>query len=85
MCVYSFTGGGMILLKHLSRQFDIDPYQLRKLLRAQGYEPLNRRWRWEDGDNTLEDIRLYLKSISSGSTTNSSARSILPDGGPGTR
>lgn len=63
----------MVLLKHLCREFDIDPYQLRKRLRAAGYAPHNRRWKWEDDDKDLTGIRSYLRDISLSDTTTSSA------------
>ncbi len=57
----------MILLKHLAREYDIDPYKLRQLLRKkfpdlkppEGY----RRWRWEDPQHPdLIKIRAFLKT-----------------------
>lgn len=38
----------MITLKHLARDFSLDPYTLRMALRNAGLQPpSNRRWRWE--------------------------------------
>lgn len=38
----------MITLKHLARDFNVDPYSLRMALRAAGLEPqVNKRWKWE--------------------------------------
>lgn len=39
----------MIVLKHLAREFDVEPYPLRGALRKAGLEPdEKRRWRWPD-------------------------------------
>lgn len=70
----------MVLLKHLCREFNIEPYQLRKRLRARGFIPTNRRWRWQENDPTLTDVRTYLSSSSAGATTSSSGSSPAPHG-----
>lgn len=50
----------MIVLKHLSKTFDIDPYRLRGILRKQfGKHP---RWRWEsEKDPEYKAIVKFLK------------------------
>lgn len=50
----------MIVLKHLSAEFDIDPYKLRTMLRTKF--GLRRRWRWEEDDPMLKKVREFLKS-----------------------
>lgn len=56
----------MITLKHLSREFDIDPYRLRKILRKAFPHQSNQRWEWQPDDKELKDIRSYLKDKTNG-------------------
>ena len=37
-----------ITIKHLCREFDLDPYTFRQQLRDDNQKPLNRRWKWPD-------------------------------------
>lgn len=72
----------MIVLKHLAQQFNIDPYTLRHILRRNRYTPNNRRWKWEENDPQLKQIREtlsnYLNSRSSTLTHNTTASSTPP-------
>lgn len=68
----------MIVLKHLAREFDIDPYKLRQTLRAHKYKPSNGRWSWEPNSTQLAEIRSKLTELFSESvapTTTSPAPS----------
>jgi hypothetical protein len=51
----------MILLKHLSRDFDVEPYKLRKILRVEfGH---HRRWQWEnDNHPELKRVKKFLST-----------------------
>jgi methylphosphotriester-DNA--protein-cysteine methyltransferase len=52
----------VVTLKHLSREFDIDPAKLRRMFRRKhGLNP-KRRWRWEEGDKDLVNVRQWLNS-----------------------
>jgi hypothetical protein len=53
----------MIVLKHLAREFNIDPFKLRRMLRDKYGDAKGRRWRWEDSDKELVRIRSYLKTV----------------------
>lgn len=52
----------MIVLKHLARDFDIDPYALRMKLRK--HFGIRRRWRWDpdkpEDQAHLEKVRKFL-------------------------
>lgn len=65
----------MIVLKHLANEFNIDPYNLRQILRKQFGKPSSRRWRWQEDDPNLKATRdflsHYLKSQSSTPTPSS--------------
>jgi hypothetical protein len=60
----------MIVLKHLSRDYNIEPLRLRQLLRSEFGKPKKRRWRWDEDDKRdakqLAKIRAFLKSLSKG-------------------
>lgn len=49
----------MIVLKQLAREFDVDPYKLRMMLRTEF--GVRRRWRWEEEDQDLKKVRVFLK------------------------
>jgi hypothetical protein len=51
----------MITLKHLAREFDLDPFKLRRMLRAEYGTTETRRWRWQEGDVELTKVRTWLK------------------------
>src|SRR4051812_19428430 len=54
----------IITLKHLANEFDIDPFKLRRMFRKrQGNNP-KRRWRWEEGQEELKEVRQWLASQS---------------------
>ena len=56
----------MIVLKHLCREFNIDPAKARALLREKtGYAPTKKRWRWEEGSKELAEARKILKEAKS--------------------
>lgn len=54
----------MIVLKHLSQEFDVDPYPLRMQLRKVFGK--RSRWRWDEANKAelieLEKVRAHLKS-----------------------
>lgn len=54
----------MITLKHLAREFDVDPYQLRMKLRK--HFGIRRRWRWDEATPQdklhLSQVREFLKT-----------------------
>lgn len=55
----------MVILKHLSREYNIEPLQLRQLLRSKfGNAKRGRRWRWnedvKDDMKELKRIRVFL-------------------------
>lgn len=57
----------MILLKHLAREYDVDPRKLRSRLRKKFGK--HSRWQWKDeSDPELVNVRIFL-SQSSGKTT----------------
>jgi methylphosphotriester-DNA--protein-cysteine methyltransferase len=59
----------VVTLKHLSREFDIDPAKLRRMFRRKhGLNP-KRRWRWEEGEKTLTQVREWLKGETSSHRT----------------
>jgi hypothetical protein len=47
----------MITLKHICREFDIDPYPLRQKLRANIPKRKHQRWRWQPDDPELKKVR----------------------------
>lgn len=49
----------MIVLKQLAREYDIDPYKLRAILRDEF--GVRRRWRWEEDEPDLKKVRAFLK------------------------
>lgn len=57
----------MIVLKHLAREFKLEPYKLRQILRKQfgrsTKEGTYRKWKWEnDNDPELLMIRNFLRT-----------------------
>ena len=67
----------VITLKHLARDFDLDPYAMRMAFRAAGLSPqINGRWKWIDEKNpeykkareVARKMSLRLKSSSISST-----------------
>lgn len=56
-------------LKHLAREFDLDPYKLRMALRAADLAPPggeNSHWRWLDKECPhLAECRLVAKKVKS--------------------
>lgn len=52
----------MITLKHLARDFDLDPYRLRMLLRSKFGK--RNRWRWDpDKPDDMKDLETIKKAI----------------------
>ena len=54
----------MITLKHLAREFDLDPYKLRQHLRAHLPHKRNQRWQWTTENPELAKARKIAKSLS---------------------
>lgn len=46
-----------ITLKHICREYDLDPYPLRQKLRANIPHRRNQRWKWEPDDPQLTEVR----------------------------
>lgn len=60
----------MIVLKHLAREFDLDPRKLRQRLRKQF--GTNRRWQWHDEtDPHLIEVKAFLSKQRGSTATNS--------------
>lgn len=53
----------MIVLKHLSREFDIDPYRLRQILRLHKIPKNNGRYQWNENSAQLKKLRSLLGKI----------------------
>lgn len=47
----------MITLKHICREFDLDPYPLRQKLRKHLKHHRNQRWKWNPDDPQLKAVR----------------------------
>ncbi len=65
----------MIVLKHLAREFDIDPYPLRQILRAANIPTTNGRYQWQENDPSLKTTRALLGKLISGSGASTVASS----------
>lgn len=68
----------MIVLKHLAREFDVDPYKLRMFLRANEIPTTKGRYQWEPEDPALKKLRSLLSKRFAGSrstTTTQPAKS----------
>lgn len=52
-----------ITLKHICREFDLDPYQLRQYLRKHTTKAKHQRWKWPDSDPSLTNIRKLAKEL----------------------
>lgn len=55
----------MITLKHICREFDLDPYPLRQKLRAAIPKRKHKRWTWEDDDPELKEVRKVAAQMKS--------------------
>lgn len=53
----------MITLKHLCREFNLDPYPLRQKLRKTLKHKRNQRWQWNDDDPQLSEAREVAKEL----------------------
>lgn len=53
----------MITLKHLCREYDLDPYPLRQALRKQLTHRRNQRWQWQDDDPQLKEARDVAQTL----------------------
>ncbi|RMH22107.1 MAG: hypothetical protein D6698_01740 [Gammaproteobacteria bacterium] len=54
----------MITLKHLCREFNLDPYPLRQKLRKALKHKRNQRWQWSEDDPQLAEARKIAKALS---------------------
>lgn len=53
----------MIVLKHLAREFGLNPPMMRRVLREKfGY---HKRWQWKPDDPELQAVRTFLSSLRS--------------------
>lgn len=55
----------MITLKHVAREYDLDPYALRQKLRSQLEHKPNQRWQWDEKDPNLSKAREIAKGMKS--------------------
>lgn len=63
----------VIVLKHLAREFGLNPPMMRRVLRKKfGY---HKRWQWKDNDPELAKIRQYLSLLHSKKQLSSPASS----------
>lgn len=46
-----------ITLKHICREYDLDAYPLRQVLRAKLPHRRNQRWKWKPDDPQLKQVR----------------------------
>lgn len=53
----------MITLKHIAREFDLDPYRLRQHLRQNLKHRRYQRWQWPDNDPQLTQVRTLAKQL----------------------
>lgn len=53
----------MVTLKHICREFDLDPYTLRQFLRKHTTKQKHQRWKWEENDPALPNIRKLAKEL----------------------
>lgn len=69
-----------IVLKHLAREFNIDPYKLRMTLRANNISTTQGRYSWDENSPSLKTVRKLLTKLLSGSqtTTSTSPENITP-------
>lgn len=49
--------GGCVTLKHVAREFDVAPDKLRRILRSELGLVDGRRWRWDEGSESLMEVR----------------------------
>lgn len=54
-----------ITLKHICREFDIDPYPLRQQLRKVIPKRKHKRWTWEENDPELKEVRKVAAQMKS--------------------
>lgn len=52
-----------ITLKHICREFDLDPYPLRQYLRKHTKKQKHQRWKWSSDDPALSNIRKLAKEL----------------------
>lgn len=58
----------LITLKHLCREFDLDPYTLRQYLRKHlTSHTKHRRWKWQPDDPELKTAKALAKELSNDS------------------
>ncbi len=54
----------LITLKHICREFDLEPYPLRQYLRKHmTTHKRNQRWKWEPKSEQLTEARLLAKQL----------------------
>lgn len=55
----------MLVIKHLAREFDIDPYDIRLALRASGLKkPKGEHWKWPDeNDKNYKKARAIVQKL----------------------
>lgn len=69
----------IITVKHLAKEFDWDPYDLRMALRKAGLTPINRRWKWEDTKSDhYKKCRKVAQSKKSTATTKPAPKPSKP-------
>ena len=68
----------LITLKHLCREFDVDPYPLRQKLRKGLEHKRNQRWQWPDDDPQLAEAREIAKQLSIQTMERADAKTSKP-------
>ena len=53
----------MITLKHICREFDLEPYPLRQKLRQKLTHRKNQRWKWLPEDPQLTEVRNIAREM----------------------
>lgn len=68
----------MITLKHLCREYDLDPYPLRQKLRKGMKHKRNQRWQWPDPSPELDEARQIAKQLSIQTMERADAKTSKP-------
>lgn len=50
----------MIVLKHLARKYDLEPYKIRVILRKKAPKSDRTRWKWAEGSPELSRVETIL-------------------------
>lgn len=53
----------MITLKHIAREYELDPYLYRQKLRQKMKHAKNQRWKWSEDDPALAQAQQIAKEM----------------------